>query len=364
MYKEFYPLKEMKCKEKSSYFKKAGAFILFLSVLLCFLTACEKQREVTYYQYFDTVITLSADSLSRADFEKHVKEAEEKISFYHRLFDIYHEYAGVSNLCTVNKAAGSGVPVRIDKALFDFLSAACALYETTNGQMNIMMGAVTSLWNGARENAESGAAALPTEATLAEAKKHTAIESLVLDEEKQTAYISDPDASIDVGAFGKGYAAERVAEHLKAAGVSRGFVLNFGGNLRVIGNRKSGAPFTSGIHDPLENALGTYALFLSLDDCSLVTSGSYFRYFEIEGVRYHHLIDPETARPADRFVSVSVLGKDSGVCDALSTALFVMDRAEGEALVDSLDGYEAVWILPSGEMLYTKGMEKYIIEKQ
>ena len=140
--------------------------------------------------------------------------------------------------------------------------------------------------------------------------------------------------------------------------------LEYDGFFKWLGNRKSGVPFTSGIHDPLENALGTYALLLSLDDCSLVTSGSYFRYFEIDGVRYHHLIDPETARPADRFVSVSVLGKDSGVCDALSTALFVMDRAEGEALVDSLEGYEAVWILPSGEMLYTKGMEKYIIEKQ
>ena len=342
--------------------KRIGAFLLIFAAVVLSFSSCAQRREVTYYQYFDTVVTLSATSMARADFESCAEGAEREISTYHRLFDIYHEYAGVNNLRTVNLAAGSGTPVPIDARLFDFLCAAVELYEITGGYMNVMMGSVTSLWNGARENAQNGPAALPSEAALAEAKGHTAIESLVLDRENGTAYIKDPAASLDVGAFGKGYAAERVAAYLRERGVSGGFVLDFGGNLRVIGSREDGAPFTSGIHDPSQNALGNYALLLSLDDCSLVTSGSYFRYFEIEGKRYHHLIDPVTARPAERFVSVSVRGKDSGICDALSTALFVMERDAGEALIESLEGYEAVWILQSGEVFYTDGIGNYIVK--
>ena len=340
--------------------KRIGALLLLLSVSLPCLVSCAREREVTYYQYFDTVITLSATSLAREDFETVTAGAEKEISDYHKLFDIYHEYAGVNNLCTVNKARGTGTPVKIDRRLFDFLARGKELYELTDGHMNIMMGAVTSLWNDARANAESGAPALPTEQALAEAKKHISIESLVLDEESLTAYISDPLASLDVGAFGKGYAAERVSEYVKRNGITNDFVLNFGGNLRVIGCREDGEPFTSGILDPNADAVGSYAIVLPLNDNSLVTSGSYFRYFEIEGQRYHHLIDPETAMPSDRFVSVSVWGKDSGLCDALSTALFVMDRAEGEALIDSLAGYEAVWITPEGETYCTEGLRAYL----
>ena len=344
--------------------KKILFFLLALSVCLPLLSSCQKQREITYYQYFDTVITLSAERESRKSFDAHVQSAETEIFYYHKLFDIYHEYSGMQNLASLNRTAGSGTPLKIEPALFDFLSECVRLYMLTGGHTNVMMGAVTSLWNEARENAAQGAAALPSEEILSKALAHTDIESLVLDAEQGTAYITDPQASIDVGAFAKGYAAERVAEHLSERGVKNGFVLNFGGNLRVIGGNGNDEPFTSGILNPLPNSLDRYALLLSLFDSSLVTSGSYFRYFEIEGERYHHLIDPATARPASTFVSVSVLGKDSGLCDALSTALFVMDLAEGEALMQTLEGYEAVWILPSGALHYTDGVEGYIVENK
>ncbi len=336
--------------------KRMGALCLFLSMLLSLLSSCSAPREKTFYQYFDTVITLSSEGESRKDFDALCAAAEAEISLYHRAFDIYHEYAGENNLCTVNLAAGSGEAVRVDQRLFDFLLQATALYEKTNGHMNIMMGAVTSLWNTARENAERGEAALPSENALAEAKKHISIDSLVLDAENLSVRITDPEASIDVGAFGKGYAAERVAQFLYDAGVKEGFVLDFGGNLRVLGGRRGGEPFVAGIHDPTAKNTGEHILRLHLADGSLVTSGSYFRYFEIAGKRYHHLIDPETARPAERFVSVSVCGKDSGLCDALSTALFVMSRAEGEALIASLSGYEAVWVASDGSVFESAGI--------
>lgn len=341
--------------------KKTGVILLLLSMLLPMLSSCGAPREKIYYQYFDTVITVSATRESVRTFEDNAAAAEKEIEKYHRLFDIYHEYSGISNLCTVNRAAGKAA-VPIDAALFAFLSEAKALYAKTNGHLNVMMGAVTSLWSTARTSAEDGTAALPSEDALAEAMEHCAIESLVLDEENKTAYISDPKASLDVGAFGKGYAAERVAEHLASLGVENAYVLDFGGNLRVIGAPHDRDYFTAGIHDPKALDGGEYILRLCMKNNSLVTSGSYFRYFEVAGKRYHHLIDPETGYPADLFSSVSILGPDSGVCDALSTALFLMTKDEGEALIASMESYEAIWVLASGEVHYTDGLTALIVE--
>ena len=341
--------------------KKMGAFLLILSLILPSLFSCST-REIVYYQYFDTVIALSSTYATRADFEENVAAAEKEIADYHKLFDIYHEYSGMKNLCSVNRAAGKEA-VSIDRRLFDFLSQAKALYEKTDGQLNVMMGAVTSLWKAAGADAESGTGVLPTEEEIAAARLHCSIDSLVLDEENLTAYISDPAASLDVGAFGKGYAAERVAELLSARGVSDSYVLDFGGNLRVIGAPHNREAFIAGIRDPQANASGEHVLRLYLKNASLVTSGSYFRYFEIDGVRYHHLIDPETGYPASVFSSVTIYGADSGICDALSTALFVMTEEEGRALLEErFEGYEAVWVYASGEMHMSEGIEEFVVK--
>ena len=341
--------------------KKTTVLLLCLCLCLPSLFSCNTYREKIYYQYFDTVITVSSTSSARRVFEERANAAEEMIARYHKLFDIYHEYAGVNNLCTVNRAAGKEA-VEIDTDLFDFLVQAKDLYEKTNGHVNVMMGAVTSLWNTARTDAEKGEGAVPTAEALSEAKKHIAIESLILDGEKMTAYISDPAASLDVGAFGKGYAAERVVVLLVSLGVDGAYVLDFGGNLRVIGAPHDREYFTAGIQDPkAAEGRGKYVLRLALNNRALVTSGSYIRYFEIEGKRYHHLIDPETGYPADLFASVSILGPDSGVCDALSTALFVMTKAEGEALIASMEGYEAVWVYATGEVTHTEGISNFAV---
>ncbi len=340
--------------------KKIGSFLLLLALSLPLLSSCAMEREKFYYQYFDTVISISSTRAQSREFEENAATAEEMIAKYHRLFDVYHEYSGINNLCTVNRAAGKEA-VKIDRCLYDFLVQAKAMYEKTDGNLNVMMGAVTSLWKAAAD-AEGGSAVLPSDANLQAALQHCSIDSLVLDKENQTAYISDPAASLDVGAFGKGYAAERVAEMLAERGVLNTYVLDFGGNLRVIGVPHNREAFVAGIRDPQASASGEHVLRLSLKDASLVTSGSYFRNFEIGGVRYHHLIDPETGYPADAFTSVSILGPDSGVCDALSTALFVMEQAEGEALIASMEGYEAVWVLASGEVRYTKGIAPLLVE--
>ncbi len=310
-----------------------------------------------FFAYFDTVsyvYSYAEDSVEQ--FNERVDTVSGVLEKYHQMFDIYHEYTGMNNLCTVNRLAG-GEPVEVDKELIDFLIYAKELYTATKGEMNIMLGAVLSLWHDCREAAENGDAHLPDEQELAEAAEHTDISLLEIDEEKLTVRISDERASIDVGALGKGYATEKAAQALEAQGVTS-YVLNIGGNLRIIGTKPDGSGWVTGIRDP-QNEGASIDRRLLLADTSCVTSGVYERYFTVDGERYHHIIDKDTCYPAAYFSSVTVVSGDSALADALSTALFCMPIDEGMEMLKGLDA-EALWIFPSGEIEYSEGFSEYM----
>ena len=173
--------------------------------------------------------------------------------------------------------------------------------------------------------------------------------------------ISDPAASLDVGALGKGYATERAADYLREDG-AESYVLNVGGNIRIIGAKPDGSGWVTGIRDP-SGAEKDFAISLRLQDTACVTSGVYERYFVVDGQRYHHIIDKDTLYPAGDFASLTVLTKDSGLADALSTALFCMSYEQGLALAEQLEGVEVLWIFPDGGIKYTQGVEALIESK-
>lgn len=335
--------------------------------LLVGLAGCSGSTEKTepmgkaFFSYFDTVSYVYSYA---GDSEERLNVCAEEVSHileeYHQLFDIYHEYSGITNLCTINRMAG-GEPLQVDEKLVDFLLYAKELHQQTDGEMNVMMGSVLRLWHDCRDEAAENpeSAAIPTEAELSEAGKHTDISLLEIDEEKSTVRIADSQASIDVGALGKGYATQKAAEHLRQIG-AESYVLNIGGNLSVIGTKPDGSPWNTGIRDP-GNPDGEYALHLKLQDVSCVTSGTYERYFTVDGVRYHHIIDKDTLMPAGYFSSLTVVTKDSALADALSTALFCMSYEEGSALVKSMDGVDALWIFSDGTMKMTPGLESLTI---
>ena len=354
--------------------RQSCAIVLLLSLLL--LSACAASTEDSpaataqpqtiepkgkvYYTYFDTVSYVydyTGDSAER--FDDRSAEVSHILMEYHQLFDIYHEYSGLVNLCTINKAAG-GEALEVDARLVEFLLYAKSMYELTDGEMNVMLGAVLRLWHDCREAAEfdPASATIPTEEALREAAKHTDISLLEIDPDNNTVRISDPDASIDVGALGKGYATERAAAYLESEKAD-GYVLNIGGNIRCIGDRPDGKGWVTAIRNP-DNASEGYACRLRIRDTACVTSGVYERYFTVDGQRYHHIIDKDTLYPAAYYDSLSVVTKDSGLADALSTALFCMPWEESSALVESLNGVEVLWIFPDGEQRSSSGFAELI----
>ena len=342
--------------------KKLISAILLIATLLAALLSLSSCGEYPVrgktisYTYFNTVSTLMVyGEVSDETFESYVTESEELLSYYHKLFDIYYDYAGVKNIRLINQKAGIE-PVEVDSELIDFLLYCKELYTLTGGKTNVMMGAVLKIWHEYRADADYDPrdAAVPEMEHLERAAEHTSIDSLVIDKEAGTVYISDPEASLDVGAIGKGYATERLYERLVAMGADH-IVLNIGGNIRTIGVRPDGKKWETGLTNP-DKSSSSFAAEIVFGETACVTSGNYHRYYMVDGVRYHHIIDPDTLMPSEYFASVTIITENSGLADALSTALFCMSYEEGLALVKSIGGIEVIWIDNEYNLYHTDGI--------
>jgi len=347
--------------------KKFIVLILLLSLILLPSLLCSCNKETTKYtsysfDYFDTVTSIVGYAKSEEEFNEISERILEELEEYHNLFTIYHRYENFENLCTVNELVnGEHRTVTVDKKIIDLLEYSKEMYQKTNGKVNIAMGSVLSIWHDYRENgiSDPANATLPPMDKLTEASKHTNIEKLIIDKNAGTVFLSDPNMKLDVGAIAKGYAVEMIAKGLENDGIS-GYVLNVGGNVRTVGTKGDGEKWVVGIENPDENSEESYIAYLELSGESLVTSGSYQRYYTVDSKRYHHIIDPETLMPSDKFLSVSVVCKSSADGDAISTALFCMELNEGLEFVNSLSGVEAMWVDVDGNIHYSSGFKNYI----
>ena len=313
----------------------------------------QQQYNATFLDLFDTVTTIVGKAESEAEFQEKAQTVHGELLYYHQLFDIYHDYDGINNLKTVNDAAGFG-PVEVEPAILLLLSDCKEYYRATGGKVNAAMGSVLKLWHDARNDSidDPQNAYLPNAKALAEAAKHTDFDKVIIDKAASTVYISDPLLRVDVGAVAKGWATQLVAEASPA-----GLLISVGGNVCATGPKDdSGTPWVVGIQNPDG---GDYLHTVNIFDECVVTSGDYQRYFVVDGKAYHHIIDPDTLQPGTYWRSVTVICSDSGLADALSTALFLMAQAEGQALLDQY-GARAMWVDAEGTISYSPGFETLI----
>ena len=320
---------------------------LTLAVLLCLpLTACQKQQELysaTWFDLFDTVAVVQGYAASQQDWDRQTAVLYDDLAHYNQLFDIYNHYDDVVNLYDVN-AQAAAAPVQVGGELYAFLRwCKDTAYPATDGATNIAAGAVLRLWHDARE---SDSPAPPDADAIAAALAHIDIEDLVLDDAAQTVYFADPEMALDVGAVGKGYAVEQTARAAQARGLTSA-LLNIGGNVRAIGTKPGGKPWTAGVENPWGDDPAYIQAVELADGDSLVISGDYQRYFEYDGVRYAHLIDLTTGYPARYVSSVAVLARadTGGLADALSTGLFCLPEETGQALA-AQNHYAVLWMHP------------------
>lgn len=308
----------------------------------------EGQYSASFLDLFDTITVIIGHAESEQAFQAQAQLVHDRLLEYHQLFDIYHEYPGINNLKTVNDHAGIA-PVQVDSAILALLRDARAYAQATDGRVNAAMGSVLSLWHDAREEAlvQPAKARIPDRSALEEAARHARFEDVHIDEEASSVYLADPLMRLDVGAIAKGWAVEQAARR-----APRGLLISVGGNVRATGPKDDlGTPWKIGIEDP--NG-GDALQILSIQEGSVVTSGDYQRAYRVNGRVYHHIIDPQSLFPANRWRSVSIVCADSALADALSTALFLMTFEEGQALLARMNA-EAMWVNAAGEQFFSDG---------
>ena len=324
-----------------------------------------KKYDVTIYDYFDTITTFTAYCENEEEFNKYKDLVDKRMAEYHKLFNNYDKFENVNNFTTINENAGKE-KVKVDQKIIDIIKEGKKWYDETDGDIDIAYGRVLKIWLDHREAAleDEKNAKLPSEEELKEAGDHKNIDALEIDEKNQTAYINDKEVQVDIGGIGKGYATELIKRELMEKGLKTG-ILSVGGDVAIIGEnptRKSGL-FKIAIKDPSLSEEHPYAAIVSVKNTSVVTSGDYERYFELNGKRYHHIIDPATNYPSTKFKSVSVITDDIANADALSTALFIKDLEEGKKLAKKFNA-EAYWIDQDGNTFKTDNWDKYEIDEE
>lgn len=319
-----------------------------------------KKLDKTFYEYFDTVTILLTYSDDKEEFDRLSKVLEKELAKYHKLYNSYDDFEGVNNFKTINDKAGVE-PVKVEPEIIELIDYSKEMYELTGGKINIALGSVLEIWHNYRDMAtkDPDNAAIPSDKELEEAAKHKDIDAIEVDHENSTVFIKDPEVRIDIGAIGKGFATEKIAKVLENEGLASG-LLSVGGDDVIIGknpNNEEGK-WKIAIKNPfLDQKDKPYAAVVDVNESSLVTSGDYQRFFTVDGKNYHHIIDPETNYPSDKWKSVSVTCDSIALADTLSTYLFLIDQEEGQKILDENNalGY---WIDTEGNEYKSEGWDE------
>ena len=355
-------------------------FLLFFCASLC-LSSCGQKKEpvVQYGFYFDTVVTVTlygdSDTLSPL-----FEEIFAMCARYDALFD---RTAKDSDIARIN--ASPGQPVSVNPETITLLKTACSYAELTGGLIDPTVTPLLLLWGlgeapdsaadggtdfhvpadpnlleepDTHSDTDSSVLAVPPDAdALAEACSHVDYHSIVIDEQAGTVMLTDPHAAVDLGFIAKGYIADRIRDYLISMDVTSA-VINLGGNALCLGEKPDHSPYRVAVKYPFGGTEDVIAA-LPIRDQSVVTSGVYERFVEIDGVRYHHILNSKTGYPVENgLLSVTIVTNSSTDADALSTACFVLGLSDGMALIESLDHTEALFITEDYELHYSSGLRE------
>ena len=327
------------------YRKKAGRFFAVLA--LCLLTVLlllgsgGKNKPVSRSGfYFDTAVTLTGYG---RDAGRVLEEGMALCQYYEDLLSRTREGSDIWN---INHAGGQ--PVKVQKETASLIRQALDWAEQTDGLIDPTIAPLADLWN----FTGSPAGPVPSDFAIQELLCHVDYTAVLV--EGDTVRLKDPKAQLDLGFIAKGYIADRLKELFLREGLTSALI-DLGGNILAVGSKPGTEGFSVGIRRPFKERYDTL-MVLSLNDRSLVSSGTYERGFEEDGVWYHHILNPFTGRPADtRLTQVTILSDSSVRGDALSTACFLLGADRGTALIESLPDTEALFVFEDGSVLKTDG---------
>ncbi len=355
-------------------------FLLFF--ILLSISSCKKQTytfyKYDYIGYLDTIGYVIVEYDTSIYTQDEVKGILEQLNSV--LLDIEKEFSieqtifmknasiDKSTLMMINEQSGIS-SVKVSSLFMELLTISLEYAEMTNGLFDPTIGALTKVWDISsraeycREDLESleDLCAIPSVDEINKAKELVNYQDIEINEETSEVFLKKEGMALDFGAIGKGYAGEMMKKFLEGYHFSYS-IINMGGNVLVNGSPLSDIEeLTIDIANPFgEETIGYYH---PQENTGGVTSGTYERYITYEGVKYHHLLNPQTGYPSDNdIVSVTIMGPNSAIADALSTSIFMLGVSDGLALINELVGYEAV-IITNQEKVYLSSNMNFILEE-
>ncbi|MEG0826080.1 MAG: FAD:protein FMN transferase [Bacilli bacterium] len=325
--------------------------LLLASFLVWIVIAYNKRKNIIQefnrdLFYMDTYINVKIYTTDSVKANKTLTLVDNIYKEYHQLTDRYNAYTNVNNVYFINNNSIKDEKIKIDSKLYELIKQGIIANSKTDGLININMGDVIDVWKKYRD-AKTG---VPTLIEL----KNTNID---IDQIKllDNNNILNNHPNIDLGAIAKGYVTQIVANYIKEQGFDK-FLINAGGNV-IVGNHYNKEVFRIGIEEPNSNG-GIYQIIKG-NNMVVTTSGSYERFYEYNGITYHHIIDPKSLFPTNYMKSVTVITKDGLLGDTLSTALFLMPIMEGKKFLKNFAGVEAIWYTLDNQVIKTDGFNKY-----
>lgn len=328
--------------------------VLLIGIAVFFVAGCGEPSKDKYQKDFfamDTYITCQVLGDDQAKAEAALARVDEAFLEIDRLTNRFNSN---SEVAAVNKNAGIA-PVKVGTDVFAMVETAIAWSDRTGGVFNILIGRVMDLWGFGTEHH-----AVPTDKVLAEALKKTDYHKVMLDKKNSTIFLPDKGMVIDLGGVAKGYATDKAVAALKEMGI-KDALINAGGNVYAMGSKADEQPWRVGIQDP-RDPKGIVKV-LKVSDRAVISSGDYQRYFEVDGIRYHHILDPATGYPSRACAGTTVIMESATIADILSTVLFIQGPVKGIELAESLTEVDALMIVTAeGKTIGTSAMQDYIAE--
>jgi FAD:protein FMN transferase len=329
--------------------KSFSPYIL-VSFALLFVCGCDFRKdrvikETRTSMYTIVTITVVSDTSDNAR-----KAIEESYIELDRIASLLNFYSETSELSAINRNAGIA-PVKVSTETIDLIEKSIRISEVTDGAFDITVGSLVKLWDMKKR-------VIPDKKTIDETRKNVGYKNIIVDRSASTIFIKKKGVSIDLGGIVKGYAADRVVDVLMRNGIKSG-IAQVGGEVRSFGKRPDGGQWTVGIQNPRQKGSDDEIIAtIDISDKAISTSGDYNKYFEKDGRRYHHLIDPETGYPSLNCGGATVIADNATKSDGFSK-LYILGPQKGIAVAKKA-GVEVIFIDCNGEIAMSAGLKERI----
>jgi len=323
---------------------------VLLVVLILLLAACGKQQERLLKVTRTSLHTITSMTVVTSNEQQAQQAIDAAYRELERLGQMLNFYADDSEVTAINKNAGIR-PVRVSPETFEVIRQAVFASENTDGAFDATVGPLVKLWDFKR-------GIIPDKDAIEELLEQVGYKNIVLDASAQTVYLKEEGAQIDLGGILKGYAADKASLVLQKHGLSSGIV-TIGGEVRAFGNKPDGTPWIVGIQNPRQKGPNDEVIAtIALSNRSVSTSGDYIKFFEKDGVRYHHILNPKTGYPAEQCGSVTVIANDGVTADGFSK-IFVLGPEKGLKIAKKV-GFDAIFIDCNGKISMSEGLQDKI----